>query len=296
MERARPATAYDAVATRLIRRRLMLLAASTILSGAYAASWSMERPSPWIALASGAQANNVAMLFAFMPWIIFLAAVLPEDLDSSEARRSIGPLLAVSDISGVYVFVCTIQAYRADRAEAARIDYNERMCLYILHGVCVFFAYWSVVHPTACFFRLSRLRMSWKMLRRGLVVDASAFCLFYGLLWCFGETRYPPGDVPLSVAIFGRPTIALLTSALLTPRNRQRIKEWGLAAGLLHVRLDLHHLTQNATRELISMSGYDTPSSDGNHGQPSSISSTEESSSEYINPGAPQSHHTFKLD
>ena len=283
----------------LRRRNLILVAVISIVSGAYALSFSSFSPASAVAVALGAQANNVAMLCAVLPWMLFLAALLPEDLDAAEARGSIGVLLMVSNLSSIYVFWCTVQAYSADRAAAASTDYNRWMCLHIHYGLCVFFVVWAVLVPTAHFLRLGRLRMSWAVLRRGLVVDATAFCLSYCLLWLYGEERYPPGDEPLFVVVFGRPSIGLLMSALFTPGNRGRVRAWGVAAGLLHVQLDLKRLTDKAVRYHLTISGYETPVAAGNdESLPSndSLGDEDSSSTTPTSQGAPASHHTAKLE
>ena len=279
-----------------IRSRLQLLVGCTaILSGAYAASWSGHSASSSIVSALGQHTNNLAMLLAFLPSVMFLAAVFPKELDSSEARRFILPLLLASDLSGIHVFITTVQAYTADRSEAASTSPEKRMCLHIHYGLCAFFMYWGVVYPTACFLRIGGLRNSWPVLRRGLVVDACAFYSAIGLLWCFGEERYPPGDAPLHVALLGRPAIGLLTATLLTPQRREGISRWAVAAGLFHVHINLASVGEFSRRgmaELVSRSGRD------NFGYtrldaPVSESSVQDPLSGHSGGGG--SHHTSKL-
>ena len=130
--------------------------------------------------------------------------IAPEDLDSAEARKYIGPLLAVSDVCDTCVAFNVFQAYHASRSEGAAQSYERRVCLYIHYALVAFFYYWGVVYPTMVWFFYKN---SWWRLRTGLVIDACVFLTAIGLLWWHGETRYPPGDSSLLAAILaGRPS------------------------------------------------------------------------------------------
>ena len=235
----------------LRRRNLILVAVISIVSGAYALSFSSFSPASAVAVALGAQANNVAMLCAVLPWMLFLAALLPEDLDAAEARGSIGVLLMVSNFSSIYVFWCIVQAYSADRAAAASTDYNRWMCLHIHYGLCVFFVVCAVLVPTAHFLRLGRLRMSWAVCVRqcrsvSMTMSSKAYSVLHSshdssskvhtvlsiLCLVFHPRQCTCNDVT-DVTEIGRKLPSLPTAASLLrtsvdglQRNQKRKKQW----------------------------------------------------------------------
>ena len=169
--RAMLASVEETVEDRLRARLLLLAGCVGILPAMYGASWSIRSASSSIAESLGQHANNVAMLLALLPSLIFLATLFPEDLDSDAARRCILPLLLLSDVSGVHVFITAVRAYHADRSEAAAGSHDKRVCLHIHYAVCVFFLWWGVVYPTLCFLRVGGFRNSWVVLRRGLCIE-----------------------------------------------------------------------------------------------------------------------------
>ena len=289
------ATVEQRAHTKLVRRLQILLVVIGLASAAYAASWTPHSATSAVAASLGPQADNVVMLLVFLPLPFFLAMLFPNELDTPEARKYIGPLVVLSDISGVYVCFSVVRAYTADRSKAARDNFNLRMCLYIHYAVCAFFFFWGVVYPTLCFLRIGGCRNSWAVLRRGLVIDASAFYVAIGLLCCFEETRFPPGDAPLAVALFGRPAIGLLTAAIFTPQTRKRIRALGVAAGLFHVSLGLNELQRDEIRSVLGRSGYGAPIASGN--LESSLPGVGlESSTGVESQYGPRSHHTVKVD
>ena len=288
------------------RMRLLLLLAS-VLSAAYAATWCGGSTSQ-VAVVLGQHANNIAMLMAFLPLMLFLALMFPEDLDSADARKYIGPMLAMSNVSGTLVFISVTWAYATDRSEGASQSFEQRACLYIHYGICCFFFYWGVLYPTACFYHIGGRANSWRTLRRGLVIDSSAFFLAIFLLWWFGEERFPPGDAPLHVALCGRPTIGLLTAAVFSQKTRQEMVRWCSAAGLYHVNLSLHELRRDEIRAVLRRSGFGEPVASGNVDSATTRSSFKskerhedseaDSSTEPSVTGVPRrvhSHHTAKL-
>jgi len=104
---------------RLTRRMQLILGAFSTLSAAYAFTWQYDSHlvSSSIAIMIGQEhyhgvANNVIMLLIFWTLLIFLAVLFPDDLDSAEARKVIGVMLALSDISGIYVFCSTTNGHQ----------------------------------------------------------------------------------------------------------------------------------------------------------------------------------------
>jgi hypothetical protein len=245
--------------------KLLILMVMAI-TAAYAYSWCIRKRdsdgvSSEIAVALGQQANNAAQFFILMTTATVLTLMFPEDLDSPEARRFIGPFLAVSNVAGTSVAITVARGYAETRSEGAQQDANERVCLYIHYALCAFYFVWGVVYPTITFFFL---RNSWRRLRLGLFVDAIIFSLAIALLWWFGETRYPPGDAPLHVALLGRPLCALIGAACFHKRNRVKLVALGTAMGLYHIKLTLDELPREEIRRVLAKSGYGVPSASGN--------------------------------
>jgi len=261
-ERLRPAQ------NALTWRKQVALGAVTALSAAYAATWSLIPAEGEFSVAASAvatelgdYANNLMQLVCHFSMIGFLATMFPSDLDSAEARRYLGPLLVVSNIADTYVVVGAVLAYNASRSEGARTSRDERVCLYICYFVCAFKFLWGNVYPTWAF--LSR-RTSWARLRQGMSVDAAVFWCAITALWCHGETRYPPGDAPLHVAIVGRPLIALLAAAVFGLENRTRLAAGFAAAGFFHVRVPLSEMRHHEMRKVLGRSGFGAPIASGN--------------------------------
>ena len=172
-----------------------------------------------VQIGGGEIANNLVQLMIVGVLGIFLSVIAPEDLDSAEARKYIGPLLAVSDVCDTCVAFNVFQAYHASRSEGAAQSYERRVCLYIHYALVAFFYYWGVVYPTMVWFFYKN---SWWRLRTGLVIDACVFLTAIGLLWWHGETRYPPGTAA-ACRHPGRPTVSLLVAAVFTRENRRRL-------------------------------------------------------------------------
>jgi hypothetical protein len=159
------------------RRMKLLILMVMAITAAYAYSWCIRKRdsdgvSSEIAVALGQQANNAAQFFILMTTATVLTLMFPEDLDSPEARRFIGPFLAVSNVAGTSVAITVARGYAETRSEGAQQDANERVCLYIHYALCAFYFVWGVVYPTITFFFL---RNSWRRLRLGLFVDAIIF-------------------------------------------------------------------------------------------------------------------------
>lgn len=253
--------------SKLTRRMQLILCAIAAATIGYAATWNFqvaERPdraATAIAAALGEHANNLTQLLYFLALISFLAMMFPDELDSPEARKYIGPLLAVSNVCDTCVAVTVARVYADTRSEGARTDANQRTCLYIHYAVVAFFVCWGVIYPTIVFFFL---RNSWCRLRVGLTVDAAVFLTAIGALWYFGETRYPPGDAPLSVALYGRPAICLFGAIVYTPATRRRIAACGAALGFFHVKMSLNELPTDEIRRILGTSGYGVPVASGN--------------------------------
>jgi hypothetical protein len=287
----------------LISRKKAALCAVMTLSAGYAATWSLIPGEGELSVAAsgvtkhlGDYANNLTQLVCHFSLVGFMAALFPGDLDSTEARRYIGPLLAVSNTADTYVVVGTVLAYDASRSEGARTSRDQRVCLYICFGVCAFKFVWGVIYTTWVF--VSR-RASWARLRAGMCIDAAVFWCAIAALWCHGETRYPPGEAPLHVALLGRPAIGLLAAAVFGRDNRARLAKAFAAAGFFHVQLDLKRLTDKAVRYHLTISGYETPVAAGNdESLPSNDSLGDEDSfsTTPTSQGAPASHHTAKLE
>ena len=295
----------SAVRSKFARRMQRLFFAVSLLSGAYALSWTPGSTSPAVLERLGPFANNCIMLLVFLPAMVLLAMAFPDDLDSRGARQCIGPLVVASDASGVHVFYSVMKGYADDRAAEASTDINRWMCLHVHYALCVFFCYWGVIYPTLCFLRIGGCQNSWAVLRRGLVTDAIVFYSAIALLYYFGETRYPPGDVPLMVALLGRPAIALCSATIFTPTVRNAISEFGVALGVFHISLDLNELQRHEIRRLLGHCGLGVPVASGNAGSipdqnagdnASLQSSSVQSKPRHQSPGTmPGSHHTAKL-
>jgi len=293
---------------RLTRRMQLILGAFSTLSAAYAFTWQYDSHlvSSSIAIMIGQEhyhgvANNVIMLLIFWTLLIFLAVLFPDDLDSAEARKVIGVMLALSDISGIYVFCSTTNGYTVTRSEGAASSLEKRVCLYIHYCLLCFFFFWGVVYPTWTYFFLHN---SWRRLRCGLVVDACAFYLAIAMLWWFGEEKYPPGDAPLLVVLLGRPAIALFSAATFNPATRCRLAAWGKAAGILHVKLSLDELRHDEIRQVLGTKGFGKPVAcgnltDGSYGGSALLSAgsvDDAPISSEANELSHQSHHTAKID
>jgi len=165
-------------------------------------------------------------------------------------------MLAVSNVCDAYVAIAHVRALHATRSEAARTSYNARVCLRVHYALTAFYFCWGIIYPTIVYFYLHN---SWGRMRSGLVVDACAFLLGYAVLHAHGETRYPPGEAPLEIALFGRPACALLGAALFTPSTRLKLSGWGEAAGLFHVKLSLSELRRADLYSVLRGSGVDGP-------------------------------------
>ena len=228
-----------------------------------AATWSFSSPSNRIQGALGEQINNGFQFLILFALCGFLALLFPEtqDLDTAEGRKIVGGMLVVSDICDTYVFSSYMQALHGTRAEAARLSYDHRVCLNVQYGIACFFFLWGVVYPTIVFFFLEN---SWTRLRTGLVIDASVFLATIAVLYAHGEERYPPGDAPLAVAIFGRPLCSLLAAAFFNLPMRRRISAWGTVCGLFHVQISLHELDRTELMRILKGADIGVPSAAGN--------------------------------
>lgn len=293
--------------SKLTYRMQFGLGVCSVVTVAYAASWhtnqDVQMVSSSVQIGGGEIANNLVQLMIVGVLGIFLSVIAPEDLDSAEARKYIGPLLAVSDVCDTCVAFNVFQAYHASRSEGAAQSYERRVCLYIHYALVAFFYYWGVVYPTMVWFFYKN---SWWRLRTGLVIDACVFLTAIGLLWWHGETRYPPGDSSLLAAILGRPTVSLLVAAVFTRENRRRLVEWCARLGVFHVKLSLNELQGDEIRRVLAKSGYGAPVASGNSvnggdvkwsleepgGEPSAPPEEEEISSA---PASDPSHHTAKV-
>ena len=123
------------------------------------------------------------------------------------------------------------------------------------------------------------------------MVDAIGWYVCIAVLWVHGETHFPPGDVPLVVAISGRPAIALIGAATFNLANRRRLAAWAAAAGLFHVSLGLGELRRDEIRSVMGYTGRGAPSACGNESTTAS-STVEDYESEAF---APRSHYTTKV-
>lgn len=283
----------------LISRKTAALCAVMTLSAGYAATWSLIPGEGELSVAAsgvtkhlGDYANNLTQLVCHFSLVGFLAALFPDDLDSTEARRYIGPLLAVSNTADTYVVVGTVLAYDASRSEGARTSRDQRVCLYICFGVCAFKFVWGVIYTTWVF--VSR-RASWARLRAGMCIDAAVFWCAIAALWCHGETRYPPGEAPLHVALLGRPAIGLLAAAVFGRDNRGRLAKAFVAAGFFHVPVPLSEMRHDEIRTVLDRSGHVPPIASGNMAFSGFATLTEETST-VDDLGAARSHHTAKLE
>ena len=270
-----------------IRMQFLLFCAS-VSTAAYAATFSVTKlpggsdvsASSVIVHALGQQANNLAQLVYLFGLMGFLAILFPEDLDSPTARKWIGALLAVSNVSDMYVVHAHATAYAASsRPAEASVSYDKRVCLYIHLALLCFFFCWGVVYPTIVFFFLHN---SWTRLRTGLTIDAFVFLTAYALLWVHGEERYPPGDAPLDVALFGRPAVALLGAAAFTKSTRLRLARLATEYGFFHVKFSLDELPQGELRTMFIRSGLGEPIASGNDEGAGADHATKEAGAEEV--------------
>ena len=281
----------------------LLLALTFATMVGYSASWSPSlrtdagTATNYIQRSLGEHANNLMQLIICFAIATFIAVVNPQpDLDTPPARRVIGPMLAVSNLVDTYVCFIHVRTLAATRTEAARASHDQFICLCTQYALAAFFYTWGVVYPTIVWFRL---RNSWVRLRSGLVVDALVFLTGIVVLWAHGETRYPPGDAPLLVALLGRPAVSLLAAAVFNEPVRLRLSA---AAGLYHVQLRLTDLKWAEARRLLRKEGLGEPTASGNTASTASVvssnhisSSDVEEESSNLSLDEMQSHHTAKL-
>ena len=276
----------------------LLLALTFATMVGYSASWSPSlrtdagTATNYIQRSLGEHANNLMQLIICFAIATFIAVVNPQpDLDTPPARRIIGPMLAVSNLVDTYVCFIHVRTLAATRTEAARASHDQFICLCTQYALAAFFYTWGVVYPTIVWFRL---RNSWVRLRSGLVVDALVFLTGIVVLWAHGETRYPPGDAPLLVALLGRPAVSLLAAAVFNEPVRLRLSA---AAGLYHVQLRLTDLKWAEARRLLRKEGLGEPTASGNTASTASVisSSGVEEESSNLSLDEMQSHHTAKL-
>lgn len=255
-----------AARSKITRRMQILLVLCSASMVAYAATFSLtaqtESASNLVQRSLGEQANNVVQLAIVFAICTFLATINPQvDLDTPLARKYIGPMLAVSNVIDTFVVSVHVRALAMTRTEAARSDYDRRVCLHTQYAVTAFFYCWGVIYPTIVWFRLKN---TWVRLRTGLVIDACVFLATIGLLYAHGEDKYPPSDSPLAVALFGRPLASLLAAATFNLPARRRIAEWGAAAGLYHVSLNLNDLRREEARRVLRQMRLGAPVAAGN--------------------------------
>ena len=243
-----------AVRSKLTHRVLLLITLCNVLIAAYVAAWAplaydAASTSNLVQKALGEQVDNLFQLFIVFSLMAFLALMAPEDLESKDMRKYvIGPMLAVSWVGATFVAFAHARALTANRSAVAAANHNQRVCLNIQYALCAFYYCWGAIYPIIVFFFL---RNSWARMRLGLTTDAVVFLTGYALLWAHGEEHYPPGDASLTVALFGRPAVALLGAATFGPQTRRRIAGWGAAAGLFHVQLGLNELTREEIRWML---------------------------------------------
>ena len=292
------AAAVPHAANRMLTRRMTAMVAATAgITAAYAATFSpaargaADDTSNLVQMVFGEQVNNLFQLLCFVVLIVTLSILFPEpdDLDTPAARKYvIGPLLMVSDICDVGVTVAYSLSLWETRSSVAMTSHNAFVCLCVHFLLVAFFFAWGVIYPTITFFFLDN---SWRRLRHGLVVDAIGWYVCIAVLWVHGETHFPPGDVPLVVAISGRPAIALIGAATFNLANRRRLAAWAAAAGLFHVSLGLGELRRDEIRSVMGYTGRGAPSACGNESTTAS-STVEDYESEAF---APRSHYTTKV-
>ena len=296
----------DIITSKLSRRLVFFLAACSLLIPLYAATWhsSSEGTSNYVQRRFGRLADVLTQAFILFALLFFLAVLFPDDLESPQARKYIGTMLFVSDLSDSYAAHAHAHALQLSRASVVA-TFDEVVCLYVQYAISLFFWLWGVVYPTMTFFCLHN---SWCRLRTGMVVDAAVFLFGIAVLYAHGETRYPPGDAPLAAA-FGRPAVALVGAAFVTPANRRRLAVWAEGAGLFHIRLSLEELSRDDNvRRMLSRVGLGAPVACGNSAAstastapsapasrpaPRSVSRSRGSSSTPSR--IPPSHHTAKL-
>ena len=300
MKRVRPREP-DIIQSKLSRRLLYCLVACSLLIPLYAATWhsSSEGTTNYVQRQFGRLADLLVQAFILFALLLFLAVVAPDDLEAPEARKYIGYMLIVSNLSGTYAAYAHARALQLARASVVA-TWNEFVCLYVQYTMSLFYWLLGVVYPTVTFFCLHN---SWQRCRTGMVVDSCVFLCGIAVLHAHGETCYPPGDAPLAAA-FGRPVVALLGAAVFAPANRHRLALWAQSAGLFHVRLTLEELRDNNLRPMLARVGVGFPGASGNTTE-GSLLSIERTSSVSRPPsrsqprasrsrsGAP-SHHTAK--